>query len=486
MLSAKPAEEAPPRPSIPRPPAPSFFPFHIVPGLSNFRDVGGWPIASPDSPDQIIGHVRKGILYRGSDTNNIKPEGEVKLRELGIKTDFDLRSKQQIEKAGGYKEVEGSKRVWTPVFKEEQYTEEEARRRYELYAGEGTDGIVTAFIEILISGAHPFASILRHLLSTIPPPNPSSPYPSTPQPALFMHCTTGNNRTGIFISLLLLLLNVPHASICEEYALSEQGLAPTRHINVGRLLKKGAFKEYGEEEGRRKCERMVGAREESMWALIEEVKRRWGGPEGYFLGDVGLSEEEIGKLRGVFAVREESRLFTPSSPTLNLAWTNRNQYVNISLSRFDWYGGGDIFQAFVTKFYTKDEVQYKLPSNLGQGVYAFFISTVDKDPAETPFFAYVTDDQISGNSSTNPAPSAPASSKGGLSQADKVGIGLGVPFGILLLGFIGLAVWFARKWKGEGPNERKHDLRQETIMSRPDVAELAGAERRATELEAIT
>ena len=132
MLSVKPVEAAPsPGADDLRPPHPSFFPFHIVPGVSNFRDIGGWPTQD--------GHVRTGILYRGSDTNRIQPEGELRLQELGIKTDFDLRSEQQIQRTGGYREIEGIERRWTPVFAEEQYTEEAARNRYELYAGDGTE-----------------------------------------------------------------------------------------------------------------------------------------------------------------------------------------------------------------------------------------------------------------------------------------------------------------------------------------------------------
>ena len=141
------------------------------------------------------------------------------------------------------------------------------------------------------------ASVLRYLLST------ASSLPSTaPPPAIFLHCTTGNNRTGVFISLLLLLLRVPPATIVHEYTLSDQGLAPTRHINVERLLAKGAFKEYGPQEARRKCERMVGAREESMWALLKEVESKWGGAEGYFGGVVGLSKEELDGVRELLSV----------------------------------------------------------------------------------------------------------------------------------------------------------------------------------------
>jgi protein tyrosine/serine phosphatase len=120
-----------------------------------------------------------------------------------------------------------------------------------------------------------------------------------------MHCTTGNNRTGVFIALLLLLLNVPPQYVVRDYTMSEIGLAPTRHINVERLLKKGAFSEFGEVEARRECERMVGARPESMEALLEEIERRWGGAEGYFLDAVGLSQEEVNELKRILTVEEE-------------------------------------------------------------------------------------------------------------------------------------------------------------------------------------
>jgi protein tyrosine/serine phosphatase len=287
---------------IPRPAHPSEYPFHLAPGLSNFRDIGGWPIASSSPSSRTIGHVRRGIIYRGSDTNRIQPDGIAKLQELGIKTDFDLRSKQQIENAGGFKDLGEYKieRRWAPVFEEEKYTEDAARKRYELYAGEGTEGIVEAFVEILTEGAPMIASVLRHLLATVPPLTKDEE--KTTPPAIFLHCTTGNNRTGAFISMLLLLLRVPPDIIVQEYTLSDAGLAPTRHINIERLLKKGAFQEYGEVEARRKCERMVGARGESMSALLVEVERRWEGADGYFEKVVGLGKEEIEDVRRVMSV----------------------------------------------------------------------------------------------------------------------------------------------------------------------------------------
>ena len=63
----------------------------------------------PGDPTRKL-QVRKGILYRGPDPRPITPKGIEKLRELGVKTVFDIRSKPQIEKAGGATELEGIKR----------------------------------------------------------------------------------------------------------------------------------------------------------------------------------------------------------------------------------------------------------------------------------------------------------------------------------------------------------------------------------------
>lgn len=112
-----------------------FPPFRCISGIANFRDIGGWPISATGPPH----HIRRSLIFRGGDTNRITPEGEEQLRQLRIETDFDLRSIQQIERTGGYKEIAGIERIWTPVFDDEQYTEEAAKRRYEQYAGEGTE-----------------------------------------------------------------------------------------------------------------------------------------------------------------------------------------------------------------------------------------------------------------------------------------------------------------------------------------------------------
>jgi protein tyrosine/serine phosphatase len=140
-----------------------------------------------------------------------------------------------------------------------------------------------------------FRKVLLHIASL-----PISPFEDSTQPAFLIHCTTGNNRTGVFVGILLSLLRVPPASIASEYALSQLGLAPSRPAVVARLLKNPIFN-----GDRARCERMVGAREESMLAMLESVRVKWGSAEGYVRECCGLSKEEVNAVRRVLGAQYE-------------------------------------------------------------------------------------------------------------------------------------------------------------------------------------
>lgn len=159
-----------------------------------------------------------------------------------------------------------------------------------------------AFTNILTHGAPAFRTILLHIASL----SLSSPR------ACFIHCTTGNNRSGVFIAIILSLLHVPASSIADEYALSEIGLASTRDEVVDRLMKSPVFAKAGG-GGRERAERMVGARRESMLAMLEMVERKWGGVEGYVKMACGIGDEEIKRVRDVMTVKTaEEEILSPS------------------------------------------------------------------------------------------------------------------------------------------------------------------------------
>ncbi|KAH8754486.1 putative tyrosine-protein phosphatase [Hyaloscypha finlandica] len=269
-------------------------PFVAIDGLANFRDIGGSPIEDKDG--KTVAKVRNGVFYRGPDTRTVTPAGIARLKELGVTADFDLRSKGQIEKLGGPSPIDGIERIWAPAFPDGEYSPEKAAARYVQYASDGTEGIVQAFTDILTHGAPAARIVMLHIASM----NPDSPS------ACYIHCTTGNNRSGVFIGVILSLLGVKPEKIAEEYSLSDIGLRPTRDAAVERLMKSPVFAGAGG-DGRARAERMVGARPESMLAMLEMVNKKWGSAEGYFKTMAGLTDEDIQMVRRVLTVQEGGR-----------------------------------------------------------------------------------------------------------------------------------------------------------------------------------
>jgi hypothetical protein len=119
-------------------------PFVHIPVLPNFRDCGGYPVAnantttsrnhSGDGKTNKI--IRRGILFRSSEPSMLTEDGVVILRKtLGITHVFDLRSKPEIERDAKLdgrqpREWDGARRVFAPVFLDEDYSPEAVAKRY--------------------------------------------------------------------------------------------------------------------------------------------------------------------------------------------------------------------------------------------------------------------------------------------------------------------------------------------------------------------
>jgi len=146
-----------------------------VPGITNVRDIGGWPL-----PRNRM--VRQGAVYRGSEMNDhvqITDEGRsVLVDELGIRTDLDLRWSQEEPKPV----LDESKVQWinVPSPKYHQIFEEGAER-------------VRMIFEV-------FAD--------------SSKYP------ILFHCWGGADRTGTIALVLNGLLGVAEEDLIRDYELT--------------------------------------------------------------------------------------------------------------------------------------------------------------------------------------------------------------------------------------------------------------------------
>ncbi len=110
-------------------------PFIDVPGVQNFRDLGGYPVSHASETHS----VRTSYIYRCAEPSRITPEGLAKLQSLGIKYVYDLRSAPEIKKLqeeegrGEVGEWEGITRVFVPVFGEQDYSPEGIALRFKNY-----------------------------------------------------------------------------------------------------------------------------------------------------------------------------------------------------------------------------------------------------------------------------------------------------------------------------------------------------------------
>lgn len=152
-------------------------PFVDVPGLPNFRDCGGYPVASTNTTASSVANgdgktqkvIRRGVLFRSSEPSKLTEDGVAILRDtLRITHVFDLRSKPEIEhdaKSDGRqpREWDGAQRIFAPVFLDEDYSPEAIARRYAHFSSaEGEVSRHGAFLHFS-SHRHPCLCLIFYL-----------------------------------------------------------------------------------------------------------------------------------------------------------------------------------------------------------------------------------------------------------------------------------------------------------------------------------
>ena len=156
-----------------------------VEGVSNFRDAGG--MATLDG-----NRIKQGMIYRGAKLDNITEAGkQTFLYELGIKTDYDLRTPG-----------EGGAGVKSPVSDSLNYFNFDGR----YYVG--SKGITTEENKKIVADeVRVFA-------------NPDN-YP------VYIHCSLGRDRTGTIVFILQALCGVGKNDLYADYEMSMFSVAGT-------------------------------------------------------------------------------------------------------------------------------------------------------------------------------------------------------------------------------------------------------------------
>ncbi|KAI1183707.1 tyrosine phosphatase [Nemania serpens] len=258
-------------------------PFISIPGVMNFRDIGGYSI--PSKPGK---EVRRGIVYRSAEPSRITETGREKMRQLEIAIMYDLRSELELSAAGQSLAVDGctgTKKIFAPVFRKEDYSPEAVALRFKTHRAR-PEGFAEAYSAILAAAAHPgnearpYASILQHLALS-----------ADPQPIL-IHCQAGKDRTAVICALILSLCGVEDEAVADEYSLSDIGLRSSHAQLIANLLSKKDFQDDPEA-----ARQMILTRRDNMLLFLRKIRREYTSVEQCVMSLNLLTAEGIGQLR---------------------------------------------------------------------------------------------------------------------------------------------------------------------------------------------
>ena len=232
---------------------------HIdLPGTTNTRDVGGYPVTGG-------GQTRWRTLLRSDSLHKAYGGPDGALAGLGLRTVVDLRTAAETEFAP------------SPM---DALAATGARTRHISILGEDFDAIprdLAGVYEWVITRR---GAMLGAAVSALAAPGAL--------PAL-VHCTAGKDRTGLVIALTLAAIGVPDDYVAADYSMTEIYMDPLRTPVIAQLeLIAGLEEEIPAG--------ILEAPAELMLRVLDLVRDRAGSIADYLRGH-GVTDDELTRLR---------------------------------------------------------------------------------------------------------------------------------------------------------------------------------------------
>lgn len=234
-----------------------------VPGVLNFRDVGGLPAGAA--------RTRAGVLFRSGNLARLDDDGRAVLARLGIRRIVDLREDDELAR-------EPSRLGALPV----------ETVRVPLFLGSTASFFVEdislpAMYRALVDGsADRIIAAARAVIAD--------------QPVL-VHCTVGKDRTGVTIALLLAAAGVDEDAVVSDYARTETLLPRERNARVVAHLRRM------HPEARHLEDLATRSPAPVMRGVLEDVSARFGSAADYLRAG-GMADDELRALRDVLIDRD--------------------------------------------------------------------------------------------------------------------------------------------------------------------------------------
>ncbi|QNQ81230.1 tyrosine-protein phosphatase [Lactobacillus sp. PV034] len=246
-------------------------------GTVNFRDIGGYQGASGKK-------TKWHKIYRADSLSSLSDNDQVRLTEMGVVIDCDLRSTHEQTIAPD-KLWEGAKYLDCHVYAENSQGDliEDDHQLdeflHQIPKVEGYLGQIYQNVLLSKEGQAAFRQVFVQLLNL------------APDKALVYHCSAGKDRTGMVTALILTGLGVDDKTIAQDYLLTNE------------LFPYGLRKQIPSDSDMIKLvNRMnVTAGEgRAIKGITQTLRDGFGGFDIYFTKILGFTQEDLKKLRSLY------------------------------------------------------------------------------------------------------------------------------------------------------------------------------------------
>ena len=243
-----------------------------ITGIQNFRDLGGYKSQGTGK------NVRWGMLYRSGQIDSISRLSQQELKQIGIRTFIDLRTKEEYI---GYPSMAGPfKTIHIPIEAGNMEPVLQAMQRENLQADTIYQLVKQINRDLVDKHQKEFKQIFSVLLD---PAN----YP------VVINCNSGKERTGVVAALVLAALGVNEEVIMEDYRLSN------KYFNI---INASQYAYCLPDSMQEAITMLYSAKEEFLNAAKQQINTKYGDVKTYLKKGVGLTQEDLNKLRNILLV----------------------------------------------------------------------------------------------------------------------------------------------------------------------------------------
>ena len=247
-------------------------------GAHNFRDLGGYKTEDGRA-------LKWGKIYRSDDLHLLTDEDLKYLSRLNIKSVVDFRSDEERESEPDRLNPDMTQLLLPIKFQPEELDDETLKNLMKnlTFGTLDSSNLLRDFNIVIVKDfATEYKKFFRHVIE------------NNAEPIVF-HCTAGKDRAGFASAMILTVLGVPREKVIEDYLLTNTYVKDHVDSEMLEIELKTFFR--ADTDNLRKINLVE---ERYIQAAFDTIDSEWGGMDNYISRALGLSEEDILKLKDFY------------------------------------------------------------------------------------------------------------------------------------------------------------------------------------------